>query len=102
MKFNDNPFIANRYCTLELYSSRFFPNLKEINSLHINQLKSEYEVSKLIELGDLTMFEASKETEKARQFTYEVMNFLTLHQSEKFYIQKRINSKISIGKSFML
>lgn len=46
------------------------------------------------------MFEASKETEKARQFTYEVMNFLTLHQSEKFYIQKRINSKISIGKRF--
>ena len=97
MKFNDNPFIANRFSTLELYVSRFFPNLKEINSLHVNQLKQEYDTNREAELGELMMFDATTESIKARQYSYELMNIITLHQSEKSYIQKRINSKISVG-----
>jgi len=39
LKFNDNPFIANRYNTLEGYVSRLFPNIKGELSLSKNNTR---------------------------------------------------------------
>ena len=47
-------------------------------------------------LGDLGMFEHTQEIIENRRIFYEIVNLLTLHQSEKFFVHKRINSKILI------
>jgi len=41
LKFNDNPFLANRYNTVEPYVSRLFPYLKEVNSLPQNIFRTQ-------------------------------------------------------------
>jgi Leucine-rich repeat (LRR) protein len=40
LKFNDNPFVANRYNILEGYIARMFDGLKEINNLNVSQCKN--------------------------------------------------------------
>lgn len=99
LKFNDNPFLANRYNTVEPYLARIFPNLKEINNLYLNQLKLENSPQREIEnFGDLAMVENPQEVITTRQKYIEIMNLIMYHQSEKSYVNKRINSKILIGK----
>ena len=53
LKFNDNPFIANRYNTLEGYVCRLLPALKEINNLTLAQVKHNPEATKSIDQGEL-------------------------------------------------
>lgn len=102
LRFNDNPLMANRYNKIEGYVNRLFPSLKEINNLYVNQLKCDTEYPVPMDLGCLSMFDKKEELSNSRKTYSELINLLTLHQSEKLFIQKRINSKILIGKCFDL
>ena len=77
--------------------ARKFPKIKEINNITKAQFKQNSEVVKS-ELGDLRMFDDHQNIQNTREMFSQILNFITLNQSEKFYIQKRINSKILIGK----
>jgi len=46
------------------------------------------------------LVENSSEVEKIRKLYCQIVNIVTLQQSEKFFINKRINSKILIGNPY--
>ena len=98
LKFNDNPFLTNRYNAIEPFFARLFLNLKEVNNLYQNsfRVQSLISVSSINPKIVLRMYENYPELSTNKQIYTQIINSLLLHQSEKSFIFKRIHSKIVI------
>jgi len=68
--------------------------------LNVTQLRNTQQVDSYEKLGCLMLVENSSEVEKIRKLYCQIVNIVTLQQSEKFFINKRINSKILIGNPY--
>jgi hypothetical protein len=85
--------MQKRVNTLEIYIQRLFPSLLEVNSL---QFKPRAVQNTFITQSFIV--ENIKIITENAEFYENLTNLLQLHQAEKTFITRKVNSRLGLGK----